>query len=279
MIPTDHLSAEARSARFSRICDAAMRERREQGTDGIGTLSEKWLHQIVKRYLTEDISCHEVRIDDARRFVSDVRVGDHAFEVQTASFAPMVKKIDYYLTCTDLTVTVVHPIPVSRVLCWIDPDTHEISPPRRVPKRGRASDILAELYPLIPYLSHPRLQVRVLLLEVQDFKLLSTSRGSRRRGERFERIPTALLEDLSFTSPSDFCALLPPDLPSPFTVKQFSTASHIRGRDAYSAVRVLAALGLLSPAPPIGRSMAWEKKDLGGETPSRQGAAPNHRGM
>ncbi len=259
MIPVDLLSPEARSARFSRICDAAMRERREQGTDGIGTLSEKWLHQIVKRYLTEDVSCHEIRVDASRRFVSDVRVGDHAFEVQTGSFAPMAKKIAYYLDHTDLTVTVVHPIPVSRQLCWIDPVTHEISPPRRVPKRGKASDVLAALYPLLPYLTHPRLQIRVLLLEVQDFKLLSSS-SPKRRGERFERIPTALLEDRSFLSPSDFLPLLPPNLPSPFTVKQFSSASRIRGRDAYSAVRVLAALGLLSPAPPIGRSMAWRRR-------------------
>ncbi len=261
MILADRLDLDARIGRFGRICDAAMRERREQGTDGIGTLSEKWQHQIIKRYLSEDTSEHEVRVSEDRRFVSDVRVGDHAYEVQTGAFAPMREKIAYYLEQTALDVTIVHPIPKNKTVCWIDPATQEISEPKRSPRHGRLIDLLPELYPLIPYLARKRLHFRVLLLEVCDFRILSNDKRNRKhRAERFERIPTALCEDVSFDTPADFQVFLPEELPSVFTVKQFSVLTKLRGRDAYSAVRVLVAMGLLAPAEKIGRSMAFERQ-------------------
>ena len=261
MLVIDTLSREARIARFSRICESAMKERRIQGEQGVGTLAEKWQHQIVKRYLSENPDDHEQQVSVVRRFVSDVRVGENAYEVQTGDFAPMAKKIAYYLDSTNLTVTVVHPIPKDRWVSWVDPKTAEISPRRRSPRHGKASDILPRLYPLIPMLPHPRLKFRVLLLETHDFRLLSgRKKDPRRGGERYERIPIALVEDISLNTPADFEQFLPETLPSPFTVKEFSRATKIQGRDAYSAVRVLAALELIEPTEKIGRSMAFTRK-------------------
>jgi len=258
MLIVDTISGEAQIARFSRICEAAMKERRTQGEQGVGTLAEKWQHQIVKRYLSENPDDHEKKVSDTRRFVSDVRMGQDAYEVQTGDFAPMAKKIAYYLESTDLTVTVVHPIPKDRWVSWVDPRSMEISPRRRSPRHGKASDILPRLYPLIPMLPNPRLKFRVLLLEVHDFRLLSgRKKNSRRGGERYERIPISLIEDIQLNSPKDFERFLPQALPSPFTVKDFSRATKIVGRDAYSSVRVLVALGLISPAPNTGRSMTF----------------------
>ena len=255
------LSSEARAARFSRICRSAMQERRVQGEMGIGTLAEKWQHQIIKRYISEDPSHHEIPVAAGRRFVSDVRIGSDAYEVQTGAFAPMAKKIAFYLESTDLTVTVVHPIAKNRWLSWVDPKTTEISPAKKSPRHGRAEEILAELYPLIPYLSHPRLKFQLLLLEVHDFKLLSEHRGRQKKdAQRYERIPLSLIDEIFLNTPEDFARFLPDGLPSPFTVKEFSKATGIRGRDAYSAVRVLTALELLESAPPVGRSMAFTVK-------------------
>ena len=61
-----------------------------------------------------------------------------------------------------------------------------------------------------------------------------------------------------FLTTSDFLSLLTTcDLPERFTVKQFSALTKLRGRNAYSAVRVLCALGLLKQTDPVGRSMAF----------------------
>lgn len=250
------LTPQERIARFSRICTQAMQERRSNGNAGIGTLAEKWQHQIIKRYLTEQTDCHEVRLPGTR-YVSDVRIGQWAYEVQTGSFTPLRRKIDYYLSHTDLSVTIVRPIAQNRWVSVIDAETHAISPRRRSPRHGRAEELLPELYSLLPYLGNPRLRFNLLMLEVYDFRLSAGNSRRRGAGTRFERIPLSLLGELSLSSAADFARFLPPALPSPFTVKQFSAQTRLRGRDAYSAVRVLTALGLLRPAPAIGRAMAF----------------------
>ena len=259
MLVIDTLSPEAHAARFSRICEDAMRERRENGKDGIGTLAEKWQHQIIKRYLYEDPNDHEVKLSGTR-FVSDVRVGNDIYEVQTGSFRPMQKKIACYLERPELTVTVVHPIPKD---CWIsriDPDTEKISPRKKSPRHGRAEDLLPELYWLLPHLGDPRLRFRILLLEVHDFRLLGQRTKKRaRQSVKFERIPLTLYEDTELLTADDFRRFLPNTLPDVFTVRNFSACTGIRGKDAYSAVRALSALGLLSPAESIRGAMAFEQ--------------------
>ena len=246
-------------ARFNRLCREIIVQGYTSGEAGIGTLAEKRLHAVIKRYLCEDEDCHEVGVLNTR-YVSDVRIGNEIFEVQTGSFFPMKRKIAYYLEKTDCTVTVVHPIPAVKWVSWIDPETHEIASRSRSPKRGRAEDLLPELYHLLPHLGDPRLRFRVLLMEAEDFRLLNGWSRDRKRGSvRYERIPLSLLGDVELLSPSDFRVFIPDALPQHFTVKDFSTLTKIRGRDAYSAVRALAALGLFAPADPIGRSMGWRR--------------------
>ncbi len=247
-------------ARFNRLCREILVSRHTSGEAGIGTLAEKRLHAVIKRYLCEDEDCHEVGVLNTR-YVSDVRIGNEVFEVQTGSFFPMKKKIAHYLEQTDCTVTVVHPIPVHRWVSWIDPQTSEITSRSRVIKRGRLQDLLPELYHLLPHLGNPRLRFRVLLIEAEDFRLLNgkRSRDRKKGSDRYERIPLSLLDDITFHAPADFRSLIPDALPQHFTVKDFSTLTKIRGRNAYSAVRSLAALGLFRAADPIGRSMGWER--------------------
>ena len=246
-------------ARFNRLCREILVQGYTSGEAGIGTLAEKRLHAVIKRYLCEDENCHEVGVLNTR-YVSDVRIGNEIFEVQTGSFFPMKRKIAYYLEKTDCTVTVVHPIPAVKWVSWIDPETHEIASRSRSPKRGRAEDLLPELYHFLPHLGDPRLRFRVLLMEAEDFRLLNGWSRDRKRGSvRYERIPLSLLGDVELLSPSDFRVFIPDALPQHFTVKDFSTLTKIRGRDAYSAVRALAALGLFAPADPIGRSMGWRR--------------------
>lgn len=245
---------DAHAARFQRLCDAALRERHTQGEAGIGTLQEKRLHAIVKRFLHEDTDYHEVGLEGSR-YVSDLRIGKEAFEVQTGAFYPMRQKIDYYLQHTDCSVTVVHPVPLVKWSCSLQKGAGEFSPRRRVGGELPIG-ILAELYSLLPFLDNPRLRFHLLLLEVQDFRVAD---GKRRRGKAslYERVPLSLLGEMELYSPEDFRVFLPQDLPQPFTVRQFSQKTKLRGRDAYSAVRVLTALGLLKPTDPIGRAMAF----------------------
>ena len=255
---TEGLTLEERRARFSRLCEEALLSAHQSGEDGIGTLGEKRLHALVKRYLCEDTDCHEVGVKNTR-FVSDVRMGNDVLEVQTGAFYPMHKKILYYLENTDCTVTVVHPVTVKKWTCRIDAETGRASERKRSPRPDRPIELLAEMYSLLPATICSRLRFRLLSIEAQDFRLESAKKG-RRAPKRFERVPLALIDDVTYTSPQDLIPLLPQELPHHFAVKDFSRLSHLRGRDAYSAVRTLVALDLIAPAEPIGRAMAFERR-------------------
>lgn len=246
-------------ARFERLCTEAVLQPRRMGESGIGTLAEKRLHSILKRYICENEDFHEVGVANTR-YVSDVRVENHIYEIQTRAFYPMQKKIAYYLDQTDCTVTVVHPIVVNKFVRWIDPKTGEQSPRSKSPKHEGMEALLPELSCLLPYLGNPRLRFRLLLIEAEDFRLLNGRSKDRKRGSKlYEQIPLSLIGEAEFCSPEDFAIFLPTELTSPFTVKEFSKHTGIHGRDAYAAVQVLTALGLLREAPPIGRAMAFEK--------------------
>ncbi|MBQ9760281.1 MAG: hypothetical protein IJW16_02910 [Clostridia bacterium] len=261
-MPLDELLFAEKQARFARLCREMLLQKHTSGEAGIGTLAEKRLHVIIKRYLCENEDFHEVGVPNTR-YVSDVRIENEIFEVQTGAFYPMQKKILHYLAHTDCTITVVHPIAVKKWVSWMDPKTGELTDRKRSPQRGRPEDLLAELYGLLPALGNPRLRFRILLIEAEDFRLLSGRKKNRKLGaKKYERIPLALLDDLTLSRPCDFVFMIPEALPDHFTVKQFSDLAKIRGRDAYSAVRALCALGLFAPADPIGRSMGWKKLSI-----------------
>ena len=245
---------------FASLCKDALLRRRTEGDFGFGTLAEKRMHAILKHYICPNEDFHEVGLNHTR-YLSDVRIGNDIYEIQTGSFYPMRKKIAYYLENTDCTVTIVHPIAVRKWVSWVDPQTGEISEAKKSPKRESALDLLPELYCLLPSLNHPRLRFRLLYLEVREFRMLDGWSRDRKRGSnRYERIPLDLLGEETFCAPADFAALLPQDLPSPFTVKLFSKHTGLRGRRAYSAVHALQELGVISPTTPIGRAMAFLKQ-------------------
>ena len=239
---------DAHKARFDRLCREAASAPRGNGDEGIGTLGEKRMHAVIKRYICEDHACHEVGVLNTG-YVSDVRTG---------AFYPMKKKIAHYLENTDCTVTVVHPISVERWVTWVDAKTGEVTPRKKSPKRERAIHLLPELYCLLPHLGNERLRFRLLMIEEEDFRTLSGRKDNRKRGARlYERMPLSLFGEIEFSKPDDFAVFLPTDLPSPFTVKDFSQKTGLRGRDAYSAVHVLEKLGLITKTEPIGRAMAF----------------------
>lgn len=252
---------ELQKARFRRLCTEAMLEGRTEGKYGFGTLAEKRMHAVLKKYICPDTDFHEVGLDGTR-YLSDVRIGNDIWEIQTGDFSPMKQKIFYYLSHTDCTVTVVHPIVVNKWVSKIHPQTFEIYDRRKSPRHERSEDLLPLLYPLLPDLGNPRLRFRLLLTEAEEFRIPEAKgRRSRRGSVRYERIPLSLIEDQRYDAPVDFLRFLPDALPDPFTVREFSRATSILGMDAYSSVRVLAALGLLSPAEPIGRAMAFRRAE------------------
>ena len=71
---------------FEKACKEVLRAEREK--NGIGTLGEKTLHAVLKKFYEPDISHQEIRIE---RFVADIFRDEEIIEIQTRSFNSMRK--------------------------------------------------------------------------------------------------------------------------------------------------------------------------------------------
>ena len=274
-IPTEGAVTPAEALRFKAIADEILlspRFRMGKHTSPadaphIGTLREKRLHAAVKLYLCPDETCHERPAADLipreseapqkfRRMVADILWDDHVMEVQTGGFFPLKEKIAWYLTHTSCRVTVVHPIPAVKYLSWINPSDGSIISRSKSPKRGRVRDVAKELYWLSEFIGNPRLSVRLLLLELEEYRLADGwSKDKKRGSNRYERFPTALLGDVTLTTPADYAEyFLPPALSAPdtegntplFTAAAYAKATGIRGRATYAVIHLLEKLGLVA---------------------------------
>ena len=224
----------------------------DEEKSGIGTLSEKAMHAILKHYLDGDASHHEQKFGG---FYADVRNDDGFFEIQTRAFERLKRKLDVFLR-EDVT-TVVYPIARQRRLSWIDPVTRELSPKRKSPKTGKPAEVARELYRIRSYLSHPQFRLRVILLDCDEYKR-KTAGGH--RVERCERIPYALVDDLTFSRPTDYAALLPTDgLRENFTSADLAKTLRIPRETAGTLLLLLTELRQVERIGRQGRSYLYRR--------------------
>jgi hypothetical protein len=108
---------------------------------GIGTLSEKTLHAILKNTYEPDEDKQEIPIG---RFYADIYADGEIIEIQTAQFNRMREKLEAFLP--EYPVTIVYPIAKEKWLCWIDEDTGEIQEKRKSPRKGNPYTGFPELY-------------------------------------------------------------------------------------------------------------------------------------
>lgn len=252
---------------FALACEEALRAGKSRA--GIGTYGEKMLHSSLKLFICDDKSRHEIKIypgtpgESGGResvYIADVLLGCDIYEIQTGGFYPLRQKIQYYLDQTEYNVRVVCPLAARKWVSWIDPATSDISNRRLSPKRQSGRDLLPELFWLIPYLNNRRLSFRVLLLEIDEFRLKNGwGDGGKRGSARYERIPRGIIGIEDFAVPADYIPLMPEDLPERFTAAEFGRASRLRGRNIYSVIKVFCELGLLRPDGARGRAVLYRK--------------------
>lgn len=264
--------APAEAERFAGIAAEVARLplTRSGGSAGIGTLREKRLHMAIKRYLSPDPSRQEVPVRELglmgteRDRIADVRLPDgHIFEVQTGGFYPLRRKLALYMTYTDSPVTVVHPLPYSKYLSWIDPDSGMILSRRRSPLHANVRSVAGELYWLSDWVGDPRLTVSLFFMEWEEFRMKDGwSRDGKRGSSRCERIPTALLGRVDLCTPADYAAYFLADAlkASPdgrFTAPDYARLTRIRGRATYGVLHLLEKMNLICEDGKKGRSRCY----------------------
>lgn len=243
MIPVD-------SVRFSEARARVLSEAEEEG--GIGTLAEKSLHKILKYYLEPRTECHEVQTLGS---VADIKNEDGIIEIQTRLFDRLPKKLEKFLP--EYKTAVVYPIITEKNLVWLDRDSGEMSEMKRSPKHGRLTDVLPELFHLVPYFGDGRLTVVLVLLTATEYKNLDGyGKARKNHATRIDRLPTAIIDTVELRDASDVAALVE-GLPAEFSAKDLDRLTALRGRRAYYALRCLLALGVIKRTGKRGRAYTY----------------------
>jgi hypothetical protein len=210
---------------------------------GIGTLSEKTVHAILKNYYEPDEDKQEIPIEN---YVADIYANDEIIEIQTRGFDKMRAKLAAFLPLYP--VTVVYPIPREKWIIKIDPKTGECGDRRKSPKKGSVYTIFPELYKIKMFLMDKNIRFRLVLMDVEEYKL---------QGERFDRIPLALIEEVEISRPEDYMQFVPADLADEFTSADFAKAAHISKDLAVSVLNILYHVGTVTKVGKKGRAYLY----------------------
>lgn len=224
---------------------------------GIGMQSEKTLHLFLKYYLQPDESCHEIKLS---RYVADIFSDEKITEIQTRSFNAMRKKLNYFLE-NGYDVTVVYPLAAIKKLCWINPETGDVSKIRKSPKKMSVHDAFYELYKIKGFLKHERLHFRFILMELMEYRNLDGWSNDGKKGStRFDRIPSEILGEITINSVCDYKNVLPDGLPEEFTAADYSRCSFVNIKRARMAINVLKYVGTIEEVGKKGRAIVYSVK-------------------
>ena len=218
--------------------------------NGVGTLSEKYLHIFLKNYFEPDRSCHEVKVG---RFTADILSGNHITEIQTHSLSNLKEKIEYYLL-EGYDVTVVHPIARIRKMISFDPNTGNIGYIKNHPHIGNWYDAIPELIYIKYFLDWEHFDIRLIMFDIEEYREIKSKPGAKRqRTKRFERIPFAIGENVVLDNPSDYLIFVPDGLPDEFVARDFARCAKIPYNLANMTLNILTYLGVTEHFDNVGR--------------------------
>lgn len=220
---------------------------------GIGTLSEKTVHAVLKNAYAPDEDMHEIPIEN---YVADIYTGKEIIEIQTRQFNKMRDKLSTFLPLYP--VTIVYPLPHKKWLIWIDEETGEMSSKRKSPLTGNPYMAFIEFYKIKSYLTDKNLRLKIVLMDMEEYRLLNGFGKDKKKGSsRYDRIPTDLIAEVEIERTEDYLQFVPYELGDNFTAKDFAKAAKIPLRLAQTTVHILHYVGVLTHTGKVGRSYCY----------------------
>lgn len=220
---------------------------------GIGTLSEKTVHAVLKNYYAPDEDTQEIPIEN---YVADIYADGEIIEIQTRNFNTMRNKLQAFLPLYP--VTIVYPVPNEKWIIWIDEESGELSQKRKSPVKGNIYSVFRELYRIKMFLKNPNLHLRVVLLNMEEYRLLNGwSRDKKKGSSRYDRIPTELVKEITIDCLQDYLQFLPYDLPDEFTTADFAKKVHITEALSRTALNILHYVGVAERVGKNGNSYVY----------------------
>ncbi len=224
--------------------------------NGIGTLKEKTVHAVLKYYYEFDEDKQEIPIEN---FVADIFTGNEIIEIQTAHFNKLRDKLSCFLE--QYNVTVVYPIPRKKYLIWVDEETGEYTPRRKSPATGSPYVIFPELYKIKNHLRNRNLNFKIVMLDLEEFRLLNGYARNRKKGStRYDRIPLDIVDELVIERQEDYIQFIPYELEEEFTSKEFAKEAKINISLSQTTLNILDYVGAVERIGKRGRSYLYKVK-------------------
>ena len=228
----------------------------QRNRQGIGTLSEKTVHAVLKKYYAPDEDMHEIPIEN---YVADIYTGKEIIEIQTGQFNRMREKLKAFLPLYP--VTLVYPIPRQKWLIWMDEESGELSEPRKSPLTGSPYMAFRELYKIKMFLKDDNLRLRIVMLDLEEYRLLNGWSRDRKKGScRYDRIPAGLVEEISIDGIKDYLQFVPYGLEE-FTSQEFAAAARIPRGTAQTTLNILTYVECVERIGKQGNSILYRVRE------------------
>ena len=225
---------------------------------GIGTLNEKPLHAALKEWYARPDDRFEVSVDD---FVVDIVRDDLLIEIQTGNFSSIKRKVRALVDSHSLRL--VYPIAREKWIVRLAQDgSGQVLGRRRSPKRGALEYLFEELVRLPKLLSNPNFALEVLLTQEEEVRCYDGRRAWRRHGWVIqERRLLDVVDRRLFEMPEDMLALLPADLPEPWTTADLAVGIDRPRWLARKMAYCLRKMGLVEPVGKQGNAILYRGPD------------------
>ena len=221
---------------------------------GVGGLSEKSMHKILKLYVEPREEFHEVQYLGS---VADVKNENGIFEIQTRSVEKLAPRLRKYLPGTP--VTIVMPLIVNKRVSFLNCETGEMSEGRKSPKHETVYNALREIYKIRKLISDGNLTFRLIYMNADEYKYLDGWDRTRKKGAtRIEKIPSSLLGEDVFRY-SDLKNFVPYSYEEEFTAKEFCKRAAVPKRISSYVIGLLSYVGAIEFVSKRGREYVYRK--------------------
>lgn len=234
--------SEAEKTRFFEICREIINS--VHGRSTIGTYKEKIIHLVLKKFFCEDEARHEVKIG---RYVADAVSDEAVFEIQTRGLYPLKKKIPSYIEDTDKKIIVILPIISRKRLFWVNPESGEMSEPRRMSVAKPKNSLLREFMWIGGLVDFLRIEFKAVFIDADEYRLLDGIGVDKKiKATKIDRIPKELIDIVTIDSRQAFSDFfLPKALPREFCAKDFERATGLKRKGVSAGLRALELVGII----------------------------------
>ena len=183
---------------------------------------ETSLHRQLKQHYARPNAIIEAPLGQYR---IDVLDNDRVIEIQHSSLASIRQKTKTLLA--KHRVEIVKPLIARKKIVKLDKKGGAVKSSRWSPKRGTAIDLFQELIYFTSVFPHPRLTLRIPLVEIEESRYPHRRRWFRGQFKVQDQTLVKVISEDTYSTRGDLIELLPANLPSTFGTLEIAEAMSI----------------------------------------------------